>query len=116
MDFREGEGRGAPDRGHVTQYMTACLGRPPIKAPRGPPIVSAQSRDIQRQATRNGASGHHRRDSDHSGAATVGGRGARGGVDSISLQHCLPQFGVASIGQRQIFGEFGDWGANGPPP
>ena len=39
-----------------------------------------------------------------------------GGVDSISLQHWLLRFGVASLGLRQIVREFGDWMANGCPP
>ena len=37
-------------------------------------------------------------------------------MDSISLQHCLMRFGVASMGLRQSFGEFGDQMANGQPP
>ena len=39
-----------------------------------------------------------------------------GGVDSISLQHWLLRFGVASLLLRKIVGEFGDWMANGCPP
>ena len=44
------------------------------------------------------------------------GSAGPGEVDSISLQHCLMWFGVASMGIRQIFGEFGDQMANGRPP
>ena len=39
-----------------------------------------------------------------------------GGVDFISLQQWLMNFGVASLGLRYIVGEFGYWMANGRPP
>ena len=37
------------------------------------------------------------------------------GVDLIRLQHCLLQFGVASMGIRKIVRKFGDWMATGCP-
>ena len=37
MDHGEEEGMGATSGGHVPQDRPACLGRPPLKAPRGPP-------------------------------------------------------------------------------
>ena len=36
-------------------------------------------------------------------------------MDCIILQHWMLQFGVASLGLRQIVGEIGDWMANGGP-
>ena len=39
-----------------------------------------------------------------------------GGVDSISLQHWMIRFGVASLRIRPIVGEFGDWMSNVCPP
>ena len=44
------------------------------------------------------------------------GSAGPGGVDSISLQHWLLWFGVASMGIRQIVGESGEWMTNGHPP
>ena len=79
MDYGEGEGRGAPAGGHVPQDRPACLGRPPLKSPRSPPTVSAESRGLRRQATSNGAGGHHRHNGGQSGVVTVGFSGARGG-------------------------------------
>ena len=63
----------------MPQDRPACLGRPPLKAPRGPPTARAKSRDLRRQSTRNGASGHHRLDGGYSGATNVGVVGARRG-------------------------------------
>ena len=37
-------------------------------------------------------------------------------MDSISPQHGLLWFGVASLGLRKIVGGFGDWMAKGCPP
>ena len=44
-----------------------------------------------------------------------GAAGTRG-ADSVSLQHWLLMFGAVSTGLQHIFGEFGDWMANGRPP
>ena len=88
MDYVDGEGRGDPAGGNVPQDRTACLGRPPLKAPRGPPTDSAQSRGLWRQATGNGAGGHHRRDRGYSGAVTVRVGGARGETPSACSTGC----------------------------
>ena len=49
-------------------------------------------------------------------ARLLSGSAGPGGVNSISLQHWLLWFWMASLGLRKIFGEFGDWMANGLPP
>ena len=61
MDHGEVEGRVAPAIGHVPQDSPACLGRPPLEAPRGPSPDSTNSGGLRRQAIINGAGGHHRR-------------------------------------------------------
>ena len=38
------------------------------------------------------------------------------GTDSVSLQHCLLRFGVASRELRLIVGDFVEWMVNGRPP
>ena len=48
-------------------------------------------------------------------ARQLSGSAGPGGVESISLQHWLLGFGVASLGLRQIFGEFGYCMTNGRP-
>ena len=83
----------------MPQDRSVCIGRPLLKAPRGLPTVSAQSRILRRQATSNGAGGYHRRNIVHSGAATVEVTGLGSGVDSINLQHWL-QFGLSSLGLK----------------
>ena len=44
------------------------------------------------------------------------GAAGPGGADSVSLQHWLLRFGVASMGLKNIVREFGDRMANGLPP
>ena len=60
LDHEEGEGRGVPARVHVPQDRPAFLGSPPLKSPRSLLTDSTKSRGRRRQATGNGAIGHHR--------------------------------------------------------
>ena len=43
------------------------------------------------------------------------GSGKTGGTESVSLQHWVLQFRVASTESWKIVGEFGDWMVNGRP-
>ena len=77
MDHREGKGRGVPYGGYVPQDRPACLGSPLLESSSGFPTNSAHPGDLQRQATGNGAGGHHGRDGGNSRGTTSGVSGAR---------------------------------------
>ena len=86
LDHGEGEERGAPAGGQVTQYRIACPGRPPIEAPKSSRADSAKFGDLRRQSTGNGAGGHHGRNGGNSGTTTAGISGAgRGGIHQPAI-------------------------------
>ena len=77
----------------TVQSLEACGGKPPEMVP--VKITDVTVATVARQ---------------------LSGSAGPGEVESISLQHWLLRFGVASLGLQHIFGEFGDWMANGRPP
>ena len=63
----------------MPQDSPACLGRPSLEAPRGPPTNTSNYGGLQRKATSNGDGVHHEQNCGNSGATTVGVREARRG-------------------------------------
>ena len=60
LDHRVGEGLGVPDGRHMPQDRPACIGSPLLETPIGPPTNNLNYVGLCRQATGNGAGGHHR--------------------------------------------------------
>ena len=115
MDYRQEEGQDVPARGYVPQDRPSCLAGPPLKAPRGRPLIAIILEAYGRKPPTIAPVEITDAMADTLARRLLGATGP-GGVDLVRIQHWLMRFGVASMGLRQSFGEFGDQMANGQPP